>query len=145
MNRVKALEKIKSHLDKMSNRSVTITARMARYWWNICNVALFNEKLYPPQITIKPINDWGFCQRHNDDIIICLAEDCSTREVFFSALVHEMVHQWELQTYGRMGHGKRFKIWDEKIEKKLHLDIGTVVDEDYFTNGERLYKRRKIK
>ena len=145
MTKVDALEKLRKHLDKRSGHSVKVTERMARYWWNVCNVAIFNNKLYPPEeIEIKKLKDWGYCHvTPDDEVIVCLDSEITTRGLFLSTLVHEMVHQWENETYGRMGHGQRFLQWKERISKSIGLDINTEAYEEEYINGERqIYKRR---
>lgn len=145
MKRSDAQEKIRSHLDKRSNHSVTVTERLIRYWWKICNIALFHKKLYPPQITIKNLKkDWGYCKPlSNGEVEICIATEHPNRAMVFSTLVHEMVHQWECQTYGRMGHGKRYGLWQKRIDRYLGLDIHgeDEIDEEYIY-GQTVYRRR---
>lgn len=145
MKRPEAQEKIRSHLDKRSNHSVTVSSRLIKYWWKVCNIALFNKKLYPPQIVVKDLkDDWGYCKPlSRDKVEICIASEHPNRAMLFSTLVHEMVHQWENQTYGRMGHGKRYLHWKTKIDKYLGLDIHgeDEIDEEY-TYGQTVYKRR---
>lgn len=145
MTKTEAQEKIRNHLDKRSNHSVVVTERMARYWWNVVNVAIFNKKLYPPQdILIKRFKDWGYCHAlTRDDVQIALNEEITTRSLFLATLIHEMVHQWENQTYGQMGHGKRFFTWKSRVEKNIGLDIHVEADEEDYTYGKtQLYKRR---
>jgi len=146
MTRQNAQEKIRDHLDRRSNHSVEITQRIVRYWWNVCNVAIFNNKLYPPkQIIIKKLKDWGYCTAlSKDEVNIAIDSEIQTRGMFLSTLLHEMVHQWENQTYGRMGHGKRYFSWKERIIAYIGLDIHIeTAEEDHNEYGEKqLYKRR---
>jgi hypothetical protein len=144
MTTKEAREKIRNHLDNRSTHSVEVTERMARYWWRVCNVALFNEKLYPPKtILIKQLADWGYCQvSSNKELTIALDTDIPKRELFLSTLIHEMVHQWEHETHGRMGHGKRYRKWVDRVSNYIGLDIHSDYDEDDYTYGEKLYKRR---
>ena len=143
MTKKDAREKIRSHLDNRSTHSVQVTERMVRYWWRVCNVAIFNEKLYPPEVLIKKLKDWGYCQVNSQgEVTVALDLDISTRELFLSTLIHEMVHQWEHETYGRMGHGKRYQQWVDRVAKYIGLDIHSDYDEDDYTYGEKLYKRR---
>ncbi len=145
MTKSEAQKKIRNHLDTRSNHSVVVTERMARIWWRVCNVALFRNKLYPPgQLVIKQLKDWGYCLiTPESEVIIALDSEITTRGMFLSTLIHEMVHQWENQTYGRMGHGERFSTWKEKILKELGLDIHIEADEEDYAYGEKqLYKRR---
>jgi len=140
--RTKAREKIRNHLDARSNHSVVVTKRMARHWWRVCNVALFQNKLYPPTIVIKSLKDWGYCEASYENITIGLASEIGTRGLFLCTLLHEMVHQWEQQTYNRMGHGKRFFKWKDRILKEVGLDIDIDLNDEDVSYGEKLYKRR---
>ena len=118
---------------------------MSLYWWKIINVALFKDKLYPPrEFEIKENKDWGFCKAHtNREVTIGLCQKLPTREMFLATLIHEMVHQWEHETYGRMGHGTRYQTWVKRVAKELGLDIHSDIDDtDEYTYGEKLYKRR---
>jgi len=144
MKKSEAIEKIRNHLDVRSNHSVVVTERMTRIWWRVCNVALFRNRLYPSnQVVIKQLKDWGYCQVTSDkEVIIAIDSEPTTRGMFLSTLIHEMVHQWENQTYGRMGHGQRFVKWKEKVLKELGLDIHIEADEEDYAYGEKLYKRR---
>ncbi len=146
MTSKEALERIRDHLDKRSGHSVFLTERMARRWWNLCNVALFENKLYPPShILVVPDKDWGYCSvGPAKEITIAINSEIQKRGTFLATLIHEMVHQWEQETYGVMGHGKRFFKWKDQIEKKLGLDIHIDIDEeDYYAYGQKqLYKRR---
>jgi hypothetical protein len=143
MTKNEAQETIRDHLDRRGSHSVKVTEHLARYWWRICNVALFNGKLYPPKlILVKPLKDWGYCQAStNGEITIALDSGIPSRDVFLSTLVHEMVHQWEHETYGRMGHGKRYEQWKQRVSKYIGLDIHSNIEEDC-AHDERLYKRR---
>lgn len=51
-----------------------------------------------------------------------MKDEFDNREMFIAVLAHEMVHQWEQQTYGRMTHGKNFFSWKEKF-KSLGLPL----------------------
>jgi len=97
--------------------------------------------LYPPNIVIKSLKDWGYCEV-TENTTIGLASEIGTRGLFLCTLLHEMVHQWEQQTYGRMGHGKRFFQWKDRIFNEVGLDIHFDLDDEDVSYGEKLYKRR---
>jgi len=90
------------------------------------------------------MKDWGYCTAHaREEVTIAINEEISTRGIFLSTLIHEMVHQWENQTYGQMGHGKRFFAWKDRVEKYIGLDIHVDPHEEDYTYGKKqLYKRR---
>ena len=139
--RTKAQEKVRDHLDSRSTHTVEITENLVRYWWRVLNVAVFRGKLNPPvEIVIKQIKgEYGHCLGYPDEkkVNIIISPDVTSRELFLTVLVHEMVHQWEHETYSRMGHAKRFYAWKGRIYNNLGLDLDAYVyDEDYFTYGE---------
>jgi len=115
---------------------------MARYWWRVCNVALFQNKLYPPTIIIKSLKEnWGYCEVSENTTIV-LASQIGTRSLFLCTLLHEMVHQWEQQIHKTMSHGKRFLRAKDRILKEVGLDIHIDLDDEDVSYGEKLYKRR---
>lgn len=142
MTKPEALKKIRKHLDKRSNHSVTPSKKMIYYWWKVCNVALFDNKLYPPviEISFTPITEWGYCSRVGKEIEIGICPTIKTRGLFLATLIHEMVHQWEQQTYGWMGHGRKYRKWVVRIKRTLGLDIHIDIDDD--DGKKQLYKRR---
>ncbi len=142
--KAKAQKKVRDHIESRGGEFLVVTPRIVRYWWGVCNIALFNGKIHPPtEIVTKPLEDcYGFIEAINHNVRITISSNEGTRELFLTALVHEMVHQWEHETYGRMGHGKRFYAWRSRI-KKIGLDLELdILEEEYFTYGEKLYKRR---
>lgn len=144
MTKTEALKKIRNHLDKRSNHSVTPSKRMIYYWWKVCNVALFNNKLYPPviELSFTPIKEWGYCSAVGEDIEIGICPTIKTRGLFLATLIHEMVHQWEQQNYDKMSHGKKYHSWKVRIKKSIGLDIHVDVDVDEEDGKKQLYKRR---
>lgn len=146
MTQNEARSKIRNHLKRDGKKFLIVTERIVRYWWCICNKALFRGKLTPPdRIIIKQFKDhYGYCEADNQTVTIGIHSDIGTRELFLTTLVHEMVHQWEYYVGHRMGHGKRFYAWQGRIKKHLGLDLDTEInEEDYFTYGEKqLFKRR---
>ncbi|KKM65498.1 hypothetical protein LCGC14_1490690 [marine sediment metagenome] len=144
--KAKAQNKVRNHIEFRGGEFLVITPRIVRYWWGICNLALFNGKLHPPtEIVIKSLKDcYGFIEANEKRVRIAISSANVTRELFLTALVHEMVHQWEYETYGCMAHhGKRFYAWRNRV-KKIGLDLELdIYEPDYFTYGEKqLYKRR---
>ena len=139
--RTKAQEKVRDHLDRRGTHTVEITENLVRYWWRVLNVAVFRGKLNPPrEIVIKHFKGhYGYCVGYVDEkrVNLGISPDIATREMFMTVLVHEMVHQWEHETYNRMGHAKRFYAWQDRIYRNLGLDLRAETDpEDFFTYGE---------
>ncbi len=143
MTKTEAFKKIRNHLEKRSNHTVKPTERIIRYWWQVCNVALFDNKLYPPTISFTPkLKEWGYCTIDGEEIEIGICPTIGTRGLLLATLIHEMVHQWEQQNYGWMGHGKKYRKWTVRIKKTLGLDIHILIDIDDDDGKKQLYKRR---
>lgn len=143
--KAKAQKKILNHIETRGGEFLAVTPRTVRYWWGVCNHALFGGKLHPPtEIVTRPLKgQYGFIEATKSMVRITISTGV-TRELFLTMIVHEMVHQWEHETYGKMGyHGKRFHAWKKRVEN-IGLDLETDIDqEDFFTYGEKqLYKRR---
>ena len=143
--RTKAQEKVRDHLDRRGTHTVEITENLVRYWWRILNIAVFRGKLNPPvEIVIKRFKGhYGYCVGYvgKKKVDLGVSPDVTSRVLFMTVLVHEMVHQWEHETYNSMGHAKRFFTWTERVHRYLGLVLEeNAYDEDYFTYGEELYK-----
>lgn len=142
--KAKAQKKVRGHIESRGGEFLVVTPRIVRYWWGVCNIALFGGKLHPPtEIVTRPLKGcYGFIEATKSMVRIAISASVGTRELFLTALVHEMVHQWEHETYGRMAHGKRFYAWQKRV-KKIGLDLKLdIYEPDYFTYGEKLYSRR---
>ena len=123
-------KKIKTHLkQKGDNRDFEITPTFIMHWWRLINYAVFNGELkYPENVEIKYWGDgtlgecWSYGNSKLKPVIIKLHGDLIDRKQFLEILSHEMVHQWEQQTIGRMTHGKNFFTWKNKL-KTLGIDL----------------------
>ena len=144
--------KIKAHLKRVNQReTVVITPRLVSYWWKVLNIAVFQNELYIPNIKIvkqisgeafgecvgcelsaADLEDYEDCDEYEDRIaryvIIKIQSELSSRRLFLNVLVHEMVHQWEWETYKNMGHSKRFFQWHDPIKKSTGLVLKKLYD-----------------
>jgi len=136
----KAELKIKNHLEKYGSvKNITITQRQAGYWWKQLNVAVFNGILKRPKkmMVMKVVGDhktYGECwpsydKRFKPCTIIRLKNKYETRRLFMAILIHEMVHQWEWETFENTSHHKFFYMWQDRIQTVTGLPLQMWVDD----------------
>ena len=111
-------------------KNFSVTPSFICYWWRVINAALFDNTLRQPK-SFESVN-WkdgslGECvalRRYSkkSQIIIRINSSISDRKTALNIIAHEMVHQWEQQTFGRMSHGKNFQSWQKKF-KSVGLDL----------------------
>ena len=138
VNQIVALQ-IRKHVETRGHeRNVIITKRMAKLWWNRLNKAVFNGMLHEPRIdvlnVVSDVDTYGEHHAHEDDdgsryTVIRLKKKLDTRKVFLCTLVHEMVHQWEWEQFGRTTHHKYFFMWKDVIRQAVDLPLSTHVDD----------------
>ena len=135
MDKIKARRKIKKHVKERGEfADFEVTPQFVLFWWHKLNSAVFDNKLSPPtSIEIRNFRDcWGWCKtyKRKPDIVIGITSDMWDRKTFLTVLVHEMVHQWEYETHGRMSHGKNFYGWRDRIKRNIGLPLDEYVDVD---------------
>lgn len=135
MDRIKARQRIKRHVKERGETSdFEVTPQLVLFWWHKLNSAVFNNELIPPKdIEIRKFRDcWGWCKTYQTkpDIILGITSDMWDRKTFLTVLVHEMVHMWEHETFGKMSHGQNFYFWQEKIKRNIGLQLNEYVDVD---------------
>jgi hypothetical protein len=101
----------------------------------VINECIFGNKLSRPKIIIQHLSDaWGICHGDLDDgkyppfepccNYIALNDSFYNWRHFVEVLAHEMVHQYQIENYNKLDHGKTFWAWKEKFERyNLHLQI----------------------
>lgn len=101
----------------------------------VINECIFGNKLSRPKIIIQHLSDaWGICHGDLDDgkyppfdpqcNYIALNDSFYNWRHFVEVLAHEMVHQYQIEQYNKLDHGKTFWAWKEKFERyNLHLQI----------------------
>lgn len=111
-----------------------VTPSLVLYWWRILNEAIFDGQLKPPhKVYIRKFvrqDIWGTCQGWGASkllpVVFEMKEEYDDKEMFIAVLAHEMVHQWEQQTFGRMTHGKNFFAWADNLKR-----VGLPLDKAY--------------
>lgn len=104
------------------------------YWWRHINDAIFDGQLSTPyKVLVRKFNHndtLGTCQGWGSSkkrpIVLEMKAEFDDKEMFMAILAHEMVHQWEQQTHGRMTHGKNFFGWEDKLKQ-----LGLPLEETY--------------
>jgi hypothetical protein len=101
------------------------THQAATLAYNFINEAAFNNRLSRPNIIIRRIKDaWGMCwQEEYYCSKIELAHKFESKEQFIAVMAHEMVHQYQIDVYGRMSHGETFQNWKPYFKEKFGLRI----------------------
>jgi len=145
--------KIHNHISRYGKlKNFKISTRMMKHWWNVLNVAVFDNCLSAPNFEIKILRGgdgrgtYGECtglysfdkdgKRVLSVIIRLNHEMIFTREHFIAVLVHEMVHAWqfeyreEVMHDKRMSHGPTFTQWRDEIEDIVGVKLETYMDED---------------
>lgn len=135
---------VKKHIEQRGHEpELILTPKLAMRWWNQLNVAVFNGILNRPlridtlcwvgkEGTLGECESWG--DEDDDDpdgrfVVIRLKKKMKTRKVFFSVLIHEMVHQWEWETLGKVTHHKYFYMWKDTIRESVGLPLAEYVDD----------------
>lgn len=161
MTKKEAQEKIRNHiLNYGRKKNFVITTRLLNYWWTVLNLAVFGGCLSRPTFIIKNINGgWAECgcqyyinhdgskklkKDGNEAIKVTIGIDAlkienQSREVLIAALVHEMIHAWQVQYRTdiiferRMSHGSTFTQWRDDVENIVLVKLGYNLDENDVT------------
>lgn len=94
-----------------------ITLDLMNDWWNEYNAKYFNNELRKPHFIIKNSKSYlgkAFGYKHN--LIMSNYYDRSEFE-YKNTFIHEMIHFWEFQNFGKAGHGYNFKMKASEINK----------------------------
>lgn len=122
---IKAKRKLKSHLSRYAHEEeFVVTERKAKYWFNVINKAMFDNKLPKPiKWELKNLRGcWGKCSCEGDvGVAIGISTQIDSRGLFLATLAHEMVHAWEMDTRGEMSHGKVYLKWKRLFKKKFNI------------------------
>jgi hypothetical protein len=88
-----------------------LTTKYLRYWHTRFNKLVFAGKLRRATLIIEPCGEAaGYCEATSPATIYI--DPTLTREQARSVLLHEMVHQWQLESKLPMDHGRSFKQWE---------------------------------
>lgn len=116
------LSKCKRKIKKaaIDDKLVEVTERKVQLWFNVINSVLFKNEL-PRFNEIKIVENkdyYGMCECHNDSFYkLFINSSFNSKKMFIEVMIHEMIHLYDYVVHGRMGHGKRFFEWKEKVEK----------------------------
>lgn len=104
----------------VDDNTVKVTERKVKIWFNIINLAMFNNEL-PKFDEIEIVDDkdyYGMCECHNDEFYkLFINSSFHSKKMFVEVMVHEMIHLYDFVIYGRMTHGKKFFEWQDKVQK----------------------------
>ena len=129
---------IKSELSKTDSNNFVVTDTQCWFWWRVINIAVFKNELNPPsEFILKNFykGELGWCKpvgrysQYPEKRIVKfgIKSTITSKHMFLSILIHEMVHQWEYQILGEwddnIQHGKNFYSWREPIQKMLGITI----------------------
>ena len=130
--------KIKKHLRRNGDNLIEVTPDVVMYWWRLLNEAIFNNELRPPKkVVCRNFRDGnlGFCvtgkrgRSKKDPVVLGVRRELEDRRMFLEVLSHEMVHQYEKQTNGRMSHGVTyFYSWASTIQRTIGLPLRKLID-----------------
>lgn len=86
-----------------------LTVRKAQYWWRGFNDAVFSGGLRQIKIIVGYTGKgvWGWCTSDREIILW----DGLTEVQAMETLLHEMVHQWQLENGHELDHGPLFEQW----------------------------------
>lgn len=94
-----------------------LTLDLMNAWWNEYNEKYFEGKLRKPHFIIKNSKSYlGKAFRYQNNLIMSNYYDRSEFE-YKNTFIHEMIHFWEYQTFGKAGHGYNFKMKAFEINK----------------------------
>lgn len=127
----------KRYITKADNKVATFnpTPLQAVRAHTVINNCIFGGKLSRPKIVIRSLEDaWGLCHGNLDDGRYPSFKPCCDQIVlntsfynwrhFIEVLAHEMVHQYQIEQYNKLNHGKTFWAWKDKFERyNMHLRI----------------------
>ncbi len=128
---------VKDHIKYKGNKPIQTSEHLVRYWWGVLNTSVFYGRLHKPvKVQIKGMRDSLAWAETNDKKIgrvnIRMQRKFSSKLLFVTILLHEMVHAWEHQHHTVMGHGKRFHAWRNRITWTVGLELKeTHHDDDY--------------
>jgi hypothetical protein len=132
MNQQEARKFVREHLKRKGNIPVTlVTTQLVRKWWRIFNIAVFDGILnMPDRVVIKLLKStWAWARESTKPkkVNITMCDHFSSKRLFLTVLIHEMVHAWELHLHNTMSHGPTFKRWAGRIKRITGLPLEVIV------------------
>lgn len=133
--RIQARQRIKKHIRKKGEDMLKVTPALVLYWWHALNNALFYGMLNPPSKihcrNFRGEEGWityGWCMPNFYDVELGIRRQVDNRKQFLTVLAHEMVHQYEFETTGKMTHTETFYDWAPIIKRELNLPLTEYVE-----------------
>lgn len=120
---------IAAHVLARGHEPVNPTVRILKHWWHRLNLEVFANSLKPCQITYGlelaygPVLGLCFALSDGRSRIHLQQSPEWTRSGMLSALVHEMVHQYQHQNDLPFNHGPGFRSWSQPINALTGLTI----------------------
>jgi len=123
---------IKQHVKKSGeNTDFHLTGSFCQYWWCRFNNVIFDGMLVQPvrfEFRKFPKAD-GWCKPYRRTkqrrVTMGINSEIWERKMFYTILIHEMVHQFEWEVARRWetnSHGDNFFVWTNDI-KQLGLEL----------------------
>ena len=127
---------VKEHIKRRGDQSVELTEQKVRYWWHMLNVAVFYSRLHKPADVevsrTRGVYAWTKTDSRFPNVTLVIQPKFSSRRLLLTVLIHEMVHAWEHQHHTRMGHGKRFYAWKNRIKRTVGFELDESIDENKY-------------
>ena len=128
LDRKSAQKKIKSHIERCDEKqdinsdNFVITKPLVLYWFHLANKAFFNNKLPVPIFEFRRLRGtWGLCIFKNNEYVITLSLDITSKKLLISTLLHEIVHQQQYFTTGTMSHAESYLKWKRYFKKNFDI------------------------
>lgn len=100
-----------------------LTLKYLRYWHTRYNRILFEGKLRKAVLVIEPCSPAaGYCEGTTPAVTIYI-DPGLPREDARRVLVHEMIHQWQIENHLPCGHGPSFKQWETPCQLLTGLPL----------------------
>jgi len=122
------LSRLVRQAESMGTRNpVRVSHGMAVTIYESINRAVFGGALQRPRLIINTYHDmWGECHGsrrrcgHGEHFVKCIRinRDWPNMKKLINVIAHEMVHQWEWERLGTMGHGTVFWSWQERLSNR---------------------------
>ena len=98
------------------------TEQTLRKWHREFNDDVFSGQLsaWPVTCSRLPEDVGGYCY---DDCLIEIADSHETRKDAWLTLLHEMIHQWQVEVGQPMNHGPSFERWRNQLKEHHGLVI----------------------
>lgn len=103
--------KVSAHLIRCGSKSVCVTTRLLRYWFDVINWGWFQGKLARPKFVVKSrlVGAWAYCWYSPSGTELVFPCRFASRAEFLGVLCHEIIHCWQHQAGLQLDHGHLFQ------------------------------------